>query len=113
MRLETLTVEEFNRYLQKSNFHPTADYEVELRERVFRKLITSTINAAVKKIFDKPSVKLDVKIDDAKAAEKNEVTLNLQIEINELEKENNDEFHEIDISKTSKIMSNSDFDRAA
>lgn len=109
MRLETLTVEEFNRYLQKSNFHPTADYEVELRERVFRKLITSTINAAVKKIFDKPSVK----IDDAKAAEKNEVTLNLQIEINELEKENNDEFHEIDISKTSKIMSNSDFDRAA
>ncbi|KRM87636.1 hypothetical protein FD19_GL001157 [Lacticaseibacillus thailandensis DSM 22698 = JCM 13996] len=73
------------------------------------------VNAAFKKFFEKSTIKLDVTIGDTKVSDKNEATLNFKIETNEPRNDYSDHFHEIDVSKTSKITSNTslDFDRAA
>lgn len=58
--IKKMTIEEFNHYLNKSNFHPTKEYETEIRQRAIRKLLMSTINSILKKRYLKM---IDMKID--------------------------------------------------
>lgn len=119
MRLETLTIEEFNCYLKSSNFHPTAEYESKTRKKVLSKIMTSMINLEIKQKLSHPSVTIDIlpnnhtvvlesRLDESK--DRNLALENISAD------SDNKEFEKINVKVPDKInLINSDFcfDKAA